>query len=73
MGEDLTGEHDLMVDSAMNSDLFGGPGSGLTWSEDGRWISFTAPIDGAYEAWRVEVGAIGSSGSPKGATGCRRS
>ena len=55
VGEDLTGEHDLMVDSAMNSDLFGGPGSRLAWSEDGRWISFTAPLDGAYEAWRVEV------------------
>ena len=55
VGEDLTGEHDLMVDSAMNSDLFGGPGSRLAWSEDGRWISFTAPVDGAYEVWRVEV------------------
>jgi len=55
VGEDLTGEHDLMVDSAMNSDLFGGPGSRVAWSEDGRWISFTAPLEGAYEAWRVEV------------------
>jgi dipeptidyl aminopeptidase/acylaminoacyl peptidase len=56
VGEDLTGEHDLMVDAAMNSDLFGGPGSLVTWSADGRWLSFAAPREGAYEVWRVEAG-----------------
>ncbi|MFI5262698.1 MAG: prolyl oligopeptidase family serine peptidase [Candidatus Limnocylindrales bacterium] len=54
-GENLTGEHDLMVDAAMNSDLVGGPGSHAGWSEDGRWLSFTAPHEGAFELWRVEV------------------
>jgi dipeptidyl aminopeptidase/acylaminoacyl peptidase len=56
-GEDLTAASDLMVDSGMNSDLSHGTGSALQWSGDGRWITFTAPIEGAYEIWRVEVGA----------------
>jgi len=55
VGENLTAEHDLMVDAAMNSDLVGGPGSHAVWSADGGWISFTAPIDGSFELWRVAV------------------
>ena len=56
-GEDLTGASDLMVDAGMNSDLDHGAPSPVHWSGDGRWITFTAPIDGAYEVWRVEVEA----------------
>ncbi|HTS15611.1 MAG TPA: S9 family peptidase [Candidatus Sulfotelmatobacter sp.] len=55
VGENLTEAHDLMVDAAMNSDLVGGPESRISWSADGRWITFTAPRDGAFEVWRVEV------------------
>ncbi|MGH2466961.1 MAG: S9 family peptidase, partial [Candidatus Limnocylindrales bacterium] len=54
-GEDLTAASDLMVDAGMNSDLDHGAGSLLRWSGDGRWITFTAPVDGAFEAWRVEA------------------
>ena len=54
-GENLTAGADLMVDAGMNSDLTHGTGSALHWSGDGRWITFTAPIEGAYEIWRVEV------------------
>ena len=54
-GENLTGEADLFADAAMNSDLLGAGGSAIHWSGDGRWITFTAPVDGSYELWRVEV------------------
>ncbi|HEX5467394.1 MAG TPA: S9 family peptidase [Candidatus Limnocylindrales bacterium] len=54
-GEDLTAASDLMIDAGMNSDLDHGAGSPIRWSADQRWITFTAPIEGAYEAWRVEV------------------
>ncbi len=53
-GVDLTGATDLMVGASMGSDLFGGGGPTLHWSPDGRWISFSAPIEGSYELWRVE-------------------
>lgn len=56
-GEDLTAASDLMVDAGMNSDLDHGAGSPLRWSGDGRWITFTAPVEGAFEAWRVEAGS----------------
>jgi acylaminoacyl-peptidase len=55
-GENLTGHGDLMVGSAMNSDLFAAGDAQLQWSSDGRWIVFTAPFEGRYELWRVEVG-----------------
>ena len=54
-GQDLTAASDLMIDAGMNSDLDHGAGSPLHWSGGGRWITFTAPVEGAYEAWRVEV------------------
>jgi dipeptidyl aminopeptidase/acylaminoacyl peptidase len=54
-GENLTADHDLFVDAAMNSDLTGGMTSGAHWSADGQRITFAAPIEGAYELWRVEV------------------
>ena len=54
-GENLTAEADLFADAGMNSDLLGAGGSPIHWSRDGRWITFTAPIDGSYELWRVEA------------------
>lgn len=54
-GEDLTGESDLMVGSAMNSDLFASGEARVQWSADGRWILFSAPFEGSYELWRVDV------------------
>jgi len=52
-GRNLSARHDLMPGSGMNSDVTRGEGSRLWPSPDGRSITFTAPIDGAYELWRI--------------------
>ncbi|MEP6639867.1 MAG: S9 family peptidase, partial [Chloroflexota bacterium] len=54
-GRNLSARHDLMPGSAMNSDVTRGEVSVLWPSPDGRSITFTAPIDGAYELWRIEA------------------
>jgi dipeptidyl aminopeptidase/acylaminoacyl peptidase len=54
-GRNLSGAHDLMPGSTMNSDVTAEGGPQLVPSSDGRWISFTAPIDGAYELWRIAI------------------
>ena len=71
-GVDLTGATDLMVGASMGSDLFGGGGATLHWDGDGRWITFTAPIEGSYEVWRVDAQATAEAsaepaGTPAGA------
>lgn len=53
VGEDLTATSDLMIGAAINSDLFGFADPAVTWSADGEWLIFAAPIDGSYELWRV--------------------
>jgi len=52
-GRNLSGEHDLMPGSGMNSDVAVGEGAALVPSADGAWITFTAPIRGSYELWRL--------------------
>jgi dipeptidyl aminopeptidase/acylaminoacyl peptidase len=52
-GRNLTGAHDLMPASSMNSDIVPGEAARLVVSGDGRWIGFQAPIDGSFELWRV--------------------
>ncbi len=66
VGEDLTGPTDLMVGASVGSDLIGGGGPALHWSGDGRWITFSAPIEGSYELWRVEAETTtgASAGTP---------
>ncbi len=54
-GENLSGASDLMVASAMGSDLFGFADPRVFWDGDGRSILFAAPIEGSYELWRVAV------------------
>jgi dipeptidyl aminopeptidase/acylaminoacyl peptidase len=54
-GRDLTAHADLFVDAMMNSDLFGFGEQGPRWSPDGQAILFVAPIEGAYELWRVRL------------------
>jgi dipeptidyl aminopeptidase/acylaminoacyl peptidase len=54
-GESLTAESDLEVAAGMNSDLFGFAATRPAWSGDGRSILFAAPVEGSYEAWRVDV------------------
>ncbi len=55
-GRDLSARHDLMPGSGMNSDVNPGGGAALVPEPDGKWIMFSAPIDGAYELWRIAVG-----------------
>jgi dipeptidyl aminopeptidase/acylaminoacyl peptidase len=54
-GRNLSARHDLMPGSGMNSDVTRGEAASLSVSPDGRWITFTAPIDGSYELWRIAV------------------
>ena len=54
-GRNLSGRHDLMPASGMGSDVVPGEAPALIPSHDGRWIGFTAPVDGAYELWRIAV------------------
>jgi dipeptidyl aminopeptidase/acylaminoacyl peptidase len=52
-GRNLSARHDLMPGSSMNSDVTRGEGPAIRPSADGRSITFSAPIDGAYELWRI--------------------
>jgi len=54
-GRNLSAEHDLMPGAGMNSDVTIGEEAQLAASPDGGWLTFSAPIDGAYELWRVAV------------------
>jgi len=52
-GRNLTGRHDVMLGTTINSDIVPSEGARLTTSGDGRWITFQAPIEGSVELWRV--------------------
>jgi dipeptidyl aminopeptidase/acylaminoacyl peptidase len=54
-GRNLSGRHDLMPGSGMNSDVTPGETARLWPAPDGRTISFSAPIDGSFELWRIAV------------------
>lgn len=54
-GRNLSARHDLMPGSTMNSDVTVEGGPQAIPSVDGRWLHFSAPIDGAYELWRIGV------------------
>jgi dipeptidyl aminopeptidase/acylaminoacyl peptidase len=54
-GRNLSGRHDLMPGSGMNSDLTRGELARLWPAPDGHTIRFTAPIDGSYELWRIST------------------
>jgi dipeptidyl aminopeptidase/acylaminoacyl peptidase len=49
----LSGQHDVMPGSSMNSDVTIGEGARLVASADGAWLTFSAPIDGSMELWRI--------------------
>jgi dipeptidyl aminopeptidase/acylaminoacyl peptidase len=55
-GRDLSGRHDLMPGSSMNSDITPGEPIRLIPSADGGWISFIAPVAGSYELSRISTG-----------------
>ncbi len=54
-GRNLSASHDRMPGSGMNSDLTVGEPPRLVVTGDGGAILFSAPIDGAYELWRIAV------------------
>ncbi|MEO8228333.1 MAG: S9 family peptidase [Chloroflexota bacterium] len=54
-GRNLSARHDLMPGSTMNSDLTIGEEPRLVVSRDGRSLLFTAPIEGAFELWRIAL------------------
>lgn len=54
-GRNLSARHDLMPGSAMSSDVTRGEGPSLVPSKGGRWLHFSAPVDGSYELWRIGV------------------
>lgn len=54
-GRNLSGQHDRMPLSAMNSDVTRGEGPRPVPTADGSAILFSAPIDGSYELWRIAV------------------
>ena len=53
--ENLLPDADLEAAAGMNSDLMGGLPARPAWMADGRWVVFSAPVDGSFELWRVEV------------------
>ena len=54
-GRNLSGRHDMMPGSAMSSDLTIGENPRLAVGADGGSIVFSAPIEGAYELWRIAI------------------
>ena len=64
-GRNLSAEHDLMPGAGMASDVTPGEGATLSPSKDGDWIHFSAPIQGAYELWRIATGDIAGGDWPQ--------
>jgi dipeptidyl aminopeptidase/acylaminoacyl peptidase len=54
-GRNLSAHHDLMPGSGMASDVVPGEPAAIIPTADGRWIGFSAPVDGSYELWRIAV------------------
>jgi acylaminoacyl-peptidase len=52
-GRNLSDRHDLMPGSSMNSDITIGEEVSPAVTADGGALLFSAPIDGAYELWRI--------------------
>ena len=52
-GLDLIAASGREIGAGLNSDLAGITDPGLTWSGDGTWLVFAAPIDGSYQLWRA--------------------
>jgi dipeptidyl aminopeptidase/acylaminoacyl peptidase len=55
-GRDLTGRHDVMPGSGVNSDLTLGEGPRLVPTPDGTSLLFLAPHRGSQQLWRLSVG-----------------
>ena len=55
-GRNVSERHDLMPGSGMNSDVTPGEPARLIPNDDGSWLTFSAPVDGGYELWRIGTG-----------------
>lgn len=55
LAENLIEGADLEAAGLMSSDLLGVSGARPHWMGDGRWVVFSAPTDGSFELWRVEI------------------
>lgn len=53
-GRNVSGRHDVMPGSAMNSDVAVGEDGRLQATRDGRALLFTAPKAGSLEVWRLD-------------------
>jgi dipeptidyl aminopeptidase/acylaminoacyl peptidase len=56
-GRNLTAPADLIIDSAMNSDVTVDEGNRIAVGPDGASVYFSAPIEGSFEVWRVPLDA----------------
>jgi dipeptidyl aminopeptidase/acylaminoacyl peptidase len=54
-GQNLSARHDLMPASGMVSDVTPGESARLILTDDGSGVLFAAPIQGAYELWRIAL------------------
>jgi len=54
-GRDLTSAGGREIGAGLNSDLAGVSEPAITWSGDGGWLVFAAPLDGSYQLWRVRA------------------
>jgi acylaminoacyl-peptidase len=54
-GRNLSAQHDLMPGSTLNSDLTLNEAPRLAVGADGASVLFSAPSDGAYELWRIDL------------------
>jgi len=54
-GRNLSARHDLMPRAMTTSDVSVGEDAPIIASGDGRWLHFSAPIQGSYELWRIAI------------------
>lgn len=54
-GRNVSGRHDVMPGSVMNSDVAVGEDGRLHATRDGRALVFTAPKAGSFEVWRLDL------------------
>jgi dipeptidyl aminopeptidase/acylaminoacyl peptidase len=54
-GRDLSAPHDIMPASVMNSDIQPGEEARLLAPDHGRSLLFLAPVEGAFELWRLST------------------
>ncbi|HYM84596.1 MAG TPA: S9 family peptidase [Candidatus Dormibacteraeota bacterium] len=54
-GRNVSGRHDLMPASTLNSDVQPGEDARLVMADGGRSLLVTAPVRGAYDLWRIRT------------------